>query len=103
VNYQADRVAPEKTAFSGPSCRRGSMPEALEKAMSSLEGKEFSWYEAEREGAVVVRSVEAIAVYRNPRGDVVIRQESSLGDEDDIVIIPQSYVESLITALRDVE
>jgi hypothetical protein len=32
MNYQAARVAPEKTAFSGPSCRFGSLPEALEKA-----------------------------------------------------------------------
>lgn len=71
--------------------------------MSNLEGEEFSWAEAQKEGAVVVRSVDAIAVYRNPHGDVVIRQESSMGDEDDLVIIPQSYIEALITALRNVD
>jgi len=50
---------------------------------------------------VVIRPVEAIAVYRNPKDDVVIRQQDILGGEDSFVIVPQDRLSELILALQN--
>lgn len=60
--------------------------------------EEFSW----RNEAVIVKRTDAIAVYTNPHGDVVIRQEGTgLGDngEDQIIVIPYERVQDIIAAL----
>ena len=42
---------------------------------------------------IVVPSQPAIAVYFNPRGDIVIRQESQYGDEDHwVYIVPANLM-----------
>lgn len=59
---------------------------------------EFKWDDDE---AVVVKPVQAIAVYRNGFGHVVIRQErSSFQDDDPYVVVPQSELRRLIDALN---
>jgi hypothetical protein len=62
------------------------------------EDKEFKWSETD---SVVIRAVEALAVYTNPTGDVVIRQQNSMGDEDHFIVIPPDRIEDLITALKN--
>lgn len=57
---------------------------------------EFSWTDAD----VVVERAGAIAVYQNPKGDVVLRQEGQTGDEDSVVIIPRSRIKDVIFALQ---
>jgi hypothetical protein len=60
------------------------------------EASEFSW--ADDDDSIVVRPADAIAVYTNPHGDLVIRQQN-LTDEDSVVIVPKDYVNAIVEAL----
>ncbi|HJV74075.1 MAG TPA: hypothetical protein VJ654_07640 [Noviherbaspirillum sp.] len=59
----------------------------------------FSWKDTE---SVVIERVEATAVYTNPKGDIVIRQEDTMGGDDAVIIVPRSRVTELILALQNV-
>ncbi len=49
----------------------------------------------------VVETVRAVAVYRNERGDIVIRQERDWNEEEDsFVVLPVKAAETLIQKLR---
>lgn len=61
---------------------------------------DFKWHDPATKDNIVVPSVDAIAVYLNPHGDVVIRQESRMGEDDSIIVVPRSMVENLIGALK---
>lgn len=50
--------------------------------------------------SVVVESVQALAVYTNTGGSIVIRQQDSMGEDDDVVIVPRQHVSALIKALK---
>jgi hypothetical protein len=61
---------------------------------------DFDW--SKEKESIVVRSVEAVAVYSNPNGDLVIRQQGGPLDEDDIwVVIPLERVDAVIDAMKD--
>ena len=50
---------------------------------------------------VVFKSVQGVAVYSNPDGDIVIRQQAGpMDDEDQIVIVPRDRVETLIFSIE---
>jgi len=59
---------------------------------------DFNWSEEE----TVFPAVLGVAVYKNERGEVVIRQESDhVGDDADaVIILPPSLCKNLIEALR---
>jgi hypothetical protein len=58
----------------------------------------FNW---DNETTVVIRPVKAVAVYRNPYNEIVIRQESfDPHDEDHFVHVPQGELRKLIEALQ---
>lgn len=57
---------------------------------------EFSWMDR---SAIAIERVDAIAVYQNEDGNIVIRQQN-FDDEDDVIIIPCSRVNDLITAIK---
>ncbi len=60
----------------------------------------FEWLESP---SVVIKPVDAIAVYANAPGDIVIRQKSSKGifrEEDSIVVIPRDRLDAVIAALE---
>jgi hypothetical protein len=61
-------------------------------------GEEFSFHD--NPDLIVIRSQSAVAAYRNPDGDVVIRQESWPDDDTWIIIKPEN-VPALIAALAD--
>lgn len=63
---------------------------------------EFSWVEARNSGLVIVPEQAAIAVYENPNGDVVIRQESSIGEDDHFVYVQHTYLPILIASLEQI-
>lgn len=63
---------------------------------------DFSWVDARNAGQVVVPEQAAIAVYENPHGDVVIRQESSIGDDDHFIYVQHTYLPTLIAALEQI-
>lgn len=79
-----------------PAASVGNVP----REASDNDQSKFRWNETE----TVVASVQAIAVYLNPRGQVVIRQEAGpLEQDDSFVILSPSHVKALITALRNLK
>lgn len=50
---------------------------------------------------VVVRSVEAIALYLNEQGDIVLRQQHRLGDDDSFIFFPKSQAKAIAKAILD--
>lgn len=61
----------------------------------------FKWDMAQESGSLVFPSAQGLAIYRNPAGDVVLRQEAAPTDEDDtFIFIPVMYVEAVIEAIR---
>jgi len=48
---------------------------------------DFNWVDARKEGSVIVPEQAAIAVYENENGDLVMRQESSFGEDDHYIYI----------------
>lgn len=58
--------------------------------------EEFKWDDE----SIVVHSVSAIAVYSNPAGNIVIRQEDPMGGEDQLVIVPQDRAEQIVDAIH---
>ena len=65
--------------------------------MGPTTSDDFSWSD---DTLVVVKRVDAIAVYRNPEGDIVIRQERRGGDEDHLVIVPGQYAYTLVESIQ---
>lgn len=62
---------------------------------------DWNWSNAAQRGDVVVETVRAIAVYANPKGDLVVRQEAfDSSDEDEFVVIPRAQVDAVIKAMR---
>lgn len=60
---------------------------------------EFVW--TPDESAVVFKTVQAVAVYKNPYGDIVIRQQAGpLDDDDAVIVIPRDRVPALASALK---
>ncbi|WP_407122694.1 hypothetical protein [Bradyrhizobium sp. STM 3561] len=65
------------------------------------DGVNFSWNDDD--GAVVVQHQDAIAVYSNPRGDVVIRRQHRWDeDEDTVIVITRSQAPAVIKAIEKV-
>ena len=60
------------------------------------EADRFDW---STQDAVVVRRVDAIAVYKNKEGDIVIRQERATMEVDAVVTIPIQHAYSIIEAV----
>jgi hypothetical protein len=61
---------------------------------------EFSWADLD-ESDIVTRGVKPTAVYLNPNGDIVIRQEA--GDyqaQDQIIVLPVPYAAKLLALLH---
>jgi hypothetical protein len=63
--------------------------------------KEFDWLSNDDKESVVVPSVQAVAVYNNGQGDVVIRQQDGMGNEDQVIIIPRSTAKAVAKAIAD--
>ena len=63
-------------------------------------GSTFEWLESP---SVFIKPVDAIAVYPNAQGDIVIRQKSSKGifrEEDSIVVVPRDRLDAVLSALE---
>jgi hypothetical protein len=61
------------------------------------DAEDFNWSEEN----TIVSAVQAIAVYFNPRGDIVIRQQDAMGDEDDFIVIPIQHARRVAEAIND--
>ncbi|RYF35091.1 MAG: hypothetical protein EOO21_04270 [Comamonadaceae bacterium] len=62
-----------------------------------MASSDWDWSQKEN---VVVPAVEAVAVYTNPKGDIVIRQQDSMGEDDPVIVIPRARAKDLATAIR---
>lgn len=58
---------------------------------------EFNW----KEGELVFSTCQAVAVYFNEDGDVVIRQQGEGGEDDSVIIIPADRAETLSNYIRE--
>ncbi|MCP1760015.1 hypothetical protein [Bradyrhizobium japonicum] len=62
--------------------------------------EDFSWRDTD---SVVVRQQDAIAVYSNPDGDLVIRRRRSWDEEDDVwIVVAQTQIRTVINAMEKV-
>lgn len=57
----------------------------------------FDWANNED---VLVPEQAAVAVYLNPKGAVVLRQEADMGDDDHFVYIAINHIPALIAKLK---
>lgn len=64
-----------------------------------MSSKRFDWLNSEN---VVFHRVDAVAVYMNEDGQIVIRQEDPMGDEDNVIVIGLRNVPDLLDALQNV-
>jgi hypothetical protein len=58
---------------------------------------DFSWSDPR---SVVVKRVDAIAIYKHRDGDLVIRQENPVGESDRIVVVPAQYAYTVLEAMQ---
>jgi hypothetical protein len=65
--------------------------------ISRKETVQFPWNDPQ---SVIVKQVDAIAVYRNSDGDIVIRQHRPMANEDPCIVVPPEEVENLIEAIH---
>ena len=63
---------------------------------------EFDWSELD-DTDIIQETVSAVAVYQNPKGDLVIRQQESLyGNGDQVVVVPREKTAALIAKIKEV-
>ncbi len=65
--------------------------------LSRKETPQFRWNDPQ---SVIVKQVDAIAVYRSGDGDIVIRQHRPLANEDPCIVVPPEEAEKLVEAIR---
>jgi hypothetical protein len=59
---------------------------------------DFSWRETD---VVVVRQQDAIAVYRNSDGDLVIRRRRAWDEDEDVwIVVAQTQIRTVIDAME---
>ena len=61
---------------------------------------DFNWNSDDCKEDVVIKRVDALAVYGNVHGDLVLRQEDPLGENDAVIVIPISQIDTLIKAIK---
>lgn len=66
-----------------------------------MTSEKWSWTAADADEAIVIARVDAVAVYQNPNGDLVIRQQHPLGEDDAIVIVPRAHVPALLNGIKN--
>ncbi|SCB48369.1 hypothetical protein GA0061098_101325 [Bradyrhizobium shewense] len=80
-------------------CATVSAPDSQDPIMND-DSADFSWRDIE---AVVVRQQDAIAVYSNPDGDLVIRRRRAWDEDDDVwIVVAQTQIRTVIDAMEKV-
>lgn len=60
---------------------------------------DWDWNSASARESLVLPRVDALAIYANSNGEIVLRQQGMDGSEDSIVIIPKSQAQEVINAI----
>ena len=64
------------------------------------DSEDFSWRETD---SVVVRQQDAIAIYSNPDGDLVIRRRQAWDENEDVwIVVAQTQIRTVIDAMEKV-
>lgn len=61
---------------------------------------DWSWHGEDGKESTVFPTVSAVAVYTNPAGDIVIRQEGHMGEDDSVIVIPRVHAGAVISAMQ---
>lgn len=61
---------------------------------------DWDWNGPDEKKSTVVRQVDAVAVYTNLSGDLVIRQQDSMGDDDSVIVVPKAQGLAILEALK---
>jgi len=64
---------------------------------------DWDWYGEEEKQSQVIPRVDALVVYPNAQGDVVIRQQGSMGEDDSVIVFPASHAATVIAAIKKAE
>ncbi|NYE58985.1 hypothetical protein FHW58_000137 [Duganella sp. 1224] len=60
---------------------------------------DWDWNSASARESLVLPRVDALAIYANNNGEIVLRQQGMDGHDDSIVIIPKSQAQEVINAI----
>lgn len=61
--------------------------------------RDWDWHSKDQGDSIVVPQTNAIAVYTNPDGDVVVRQQG-YPEDDSIIIIPKKQAKAVADAIK---
>lgn len=61
---------------------------------------DWNWNGDEEKTSQVIPRVNALAVYSNANGDVVIRQQGDMGEDDHVIIFPANHADTVIAAIK---
>lgn len=61
---------------------------------------DWNWNGDDEKTSQVIPRIRALAVYSNDNGEVVIRQQGIMGEEDDIIVFPASHADAVIAAIK---
>lgn len=63
--------------------------------------QDWNWNGQEESQCTIVPRVQAVAVYSNQQGEIVVRQQDAMEDGDAVIILPVSAAKQLILALQN--
>lgn len=61
--------------------------------------QDWNWYNEDEKTSTIVKAVQAVAVYSNNDGEIVIRQQDALGGEDSVIVFPKQYAQVIVHAI----
>ncbi|MRW85845.1 hypothetical protein GJ698_17350 [Pseudoduganella sp. FT26W] len=62
---------------------------------------DWDWNSTSARESLVLPRVDALAIYANSNGEIVLRQQGMDGHDDSIVIIPKAQAQVVINAIAD--
>ena len=60
---------------------------------------DWDWNSSSAKESLVLPRVDALAIYANNNGEIVLRQQGMDGHDDSIIIIPKSQAQEVIDAI----
>jgi len=60
---------------------------------------DWDWNSSSAKESLVLPRVDALAIYANNNGEIVLRQQGMDGHPDSIIIIPKSQAQEVIDAM----
>ncbi|SDF42360.1 MULTISPECIES: hypothetical protein [unclassified Duganella] len=62
---------------------------------------DWDWSSTSARESLVLPRVDALAIYANSSGEIVLRQQGMDGNEDSIIIIPKTQAQHVVTAISE--